>query len=464
MEYAPNDFNNSNQIDQYLKALKNLELELQKKEYEISRINNSYQELKKLIIKLSKESENLNEKNIALIKEKRELEQKYELEIDTLNTNFKKKEEDYQNKISNFSSFNTNSFKNKIESDLVNKYEEKLLSKDQEILELNKILDELRQNKELITDQFQFEKEGLLKDINTLKNLHKTERLDLLQRIQILKNNNKKNLNTIDNEQFLRVKNELQNAKHQLNILSKENFRLKKDNEILLKEKNKYKSDLLVLEGNKKFEDKKNETEIKRLNNSIDNLKEENSILRNSNKEKDNEIKKLYTEKINLSNNLSNKELQVHQLLNEINILNDLLKDHQEELEKNLVQNYKSKKESQLRERMNEESYKKEIEDLKYKLKGNMDFDKIEEILSDKDNEIHILKNKIIEIETNTSNEGNLIKKYNDMVTKKNLYKKKCKESNEKIEKIIKILNPEQEKEFKKIFGIDDKDNINNND
>ena len=464
MEYAPNDFNNSNQIDQYLKALKNLELELQKKEYEISRINNSYQELKKLIIKLSKESENLNEKNIALIKEKRELEQKYELEIDTLNTNFKKKEEDYQNKISNFSSFNTNSFKNKIESDLVNKYEEKLLSKDQEILELNKILDKLRQDNELITDQFQFEKEGLLKDINTLKNLHKTERLDLLQRIQILKNNNKKNLNTIDNEQFLRVKNELQNAKHQLNILSKENFRLKKDNEILLKEKNKYKSDLLVLEGNKKFEDKKNETEIKRLNNYIDNLKEENSILRNSNKEKDNEIKKLYTEKINLSNNLSNKELQVHQLLNEINILNDLLKDHQEELEKNLVQNYKSKKESQLRERMNEESYKKEIEDLKYKLKGNMDFDKIEEILSDKDNEIHILKNKILEIETNTSNEGNLIKKYNDMVTKKNLYKKKCKESNEKIEKIIKILNPEQEKEFKKIFGIDDKDNINNND
>ena len=464
MEYAPNDFNNSNQIDQYLKALKNLELELQKKEYEISRINNSYQELKKLIIKLSKESENLNEKNIALINEKKELEQKYELEIDTLNTNFKKKEEDYQNKISNFSSFNTNSFKNKIESDLVNKYEEKLLSKDQEILELNQKLDELRQNNELISDQFQFEKEGLLKDINTLKNLHKTERLDLLQRIQILKNNNKKNLNTIDNEQFLRVKNELQNAKHQLNILSKENFRLKKDNEILLKEKNKYKSDLLVLEGNKKFEDKKNETEIKRLNNSIDNLKEENSILRNFNKEKDNEIKKLYTEKINLSNNLSNKELQVHQLLNEINILNDLLKDHQDELEKNLVQNYKSKKESQLRERMNEESYKKEIEDLEYKLKGNMDFDKIEEILSDKDNEIHILKNKIIEIETNTSNEGNLIKKYNDMVTKKNLYKKKCKESNEKIEKIIKILNPEQEKEFKKIFGIDGKDNINNND
>ena len=457
MEYAPNDFNNPNQIDQYLKALKNLEIELQKKEYEISTINNSYQELKKLFINISKEKEDMNEKIIALITEKKELEKKYELEIDTLNSNFKKKEEDYQQKISNFSSFNTNSFKNKIESDLINKYEEKLLSKDQEILELNKILDKLRQDNELISDQFQFEKEGLLKDINTLKNLHKTETLDLLQRIQILKNNTQKNLNSIDKEQFLRVKNELQNTKHQLNILSKENFRLKKDNEILLKEKNKFKSDLLVLEGNKKFEDKKNETEVKRLNNSIDNLKDQNNLLRNNNKEKDNEIKKLYTEKINLSNDLSNKELQCQQLLNEINVLNDLLKGHQDELENNLVQNYKNKKESQIRERMNEESYKKEIEDLKYKLQDNIKFDKIEEILSDKDNEIHILKNKILEIETNTSNEGNLIKKYNDMVTKKNLYKKKCREANEKIEKLLRILNPEQEEEFKKIFGIDDK-------
>ena len=457
MEFAPNDLNNPNQIDQYLKALKNLEIELQKKEYEISTINNSYQELKKLFINISKEKEDMNEKIIALITEKKELEKKYELEIDTLNSNFKKKEEDYQQKISNFSSFNTNSFKNKIESDLINKYEEKLLSKDQEILELNKILDKLRQDNELISDQFQFEKEGLLKDINTLKNLHKTETLDLLQRIQILKNNTQKNLNSIDKEQFLRVKNELQNTKHQLNILSKENFRLKKDNEILLKEKNKFKSDLLVLEGNKKFEDKKNETEVKRLNNSIDNLKDQNNLLRNNNKEKDNEIKKLYTEKINLSNDLSNKELQCQQLLNEINVLNDLLKGHQDELENNLVQNYKNKKESQIRERMNEESYKKEIEDLKYKLQDNIKFDKIEEILSDKDNEIHILKNKILEIETNTSNEGNLIKKYNDMVTKKNLYKKKCREANEKIEKLLRILNPEQEEEFKKIFGIDDK-------
>ena len=460
MEYMQNNLNNNNQIEQYQKALRNLESELEKKEYEISSITNLYQELKKLNINLSKEHENLSEKNISLITEKKELEKKHELEIETLNSNFKKKETDYQAKISNFSSFNVNSFKNKIESDLMNQYEEKLLSKDQEILELNKLVDKLKQDNEIILSQFQFEKEGLLKDINTLKNLQKTETLDLLQRIEILKNDNKKNINSVDFEQFLRIKNELENSKHQINILSKENFALKKNNEMLIREKNKLKSDLMILEGNKKFEEKKNETEVKRLNNYIDNLKQENNILRNNNKQKDDEIKKLYTEKINFSNQFSNKELECQQLLNEVNILNDLLKIHQEDYEKNLIQNYKNKKESQLKERLNEENYKSEIEDLKFKLKNKTNLDSVEEIINDKDKEINKLKKKIFEIESNNSSSGNLRKEYNDIVKKKNFYKKQCKEANEKIEKMLKKLSPEQEKEFKNIFDIN---KINNN-
>ena len=460
MEYMQNNLNNNNQIEQYQKALRNLESELEKKEYEISSITNLYQELKKLNINLSKEHENLSEKNISLITEKKELEKKHELEIETLNSNFKKKETDYQAKISNFSSFNVNSFKNKIESDLMNQYEEKLLSKDQEILELNKLVDKLKQDNEIILSQFQFEKEGLLKDINTLKNLQKTETLDLLQRIEILKNDNKKNINSVDFEQFLRIKNELGNSKHQINILSKENFALKKNNEMLIREKNKLKSDLMILEGNKKFEEKKNETEVKRLNNYIDNLKQENNILRNNNKLKDDEIKKLYTEKINFSNQFSNKELECQQLLNEVNILNDLLKIHQEDYEKNLIQNYKNKKESQLKERLNEENYKSEIEDLKFKLKNKTNLDSVEEIINDKDKEINKLKKKIFEIESNNSSSGNLRKEYNDIVKKKNFYKKQCKEANEKIEKMLKKLSPEQEKEFKIIFDIN---KINNN-
>ena len=458
MDYNSQNFNNtSNQIEQYVKALRDLEIEVQKKEYELSSIHNLYQELKKLNINLTQEYEKLNEKNISLISEKKDLEKKHELEIESLTANFRKKETDYQLKISNFSSFNTMSLKNKIEDDLVNQYEEKLLAKDQEILEQNKIIDKLKQDNELILDQFQFEKEGLLKDINTLKNLHKTESLDLLQRIQILKNNNQKNINSIDNEQFLRIKNESESNKHQINLLKKEIFRLKKNNEILAKEKNEIKSNFLILEGNKKFEEKKSETEIKRLNNKVENLTEENNLLRNNNKEKDNEIKKLHVELINLSSKFSNKELECQQLLNEINVLNDLLKTHQDELENNLIQNYKNQKENQLKERMKEEILKKEIEDLNQKLKGNINLNNIEEILTDKDNEITKLKNKIISFETSISNEGNLRKKYNDMVKKKNYYKNQCKETNEKVEKLLSKLSPEQEKEFKSIFNIDNK-------
>ena len=393
MDYSQNNFN---QIDQYIKAIRNLENDLQKKEYELSSINNYYQELKKLNINLSQECQNLNEKNIKLITEKQELQEKYEKEIDNINSNFKKKELEYQLKISNFSSFNENSFKNKIESDIVNQYEEKLLSKDQNILELNKIIDKLKQDNELILDQYQFEKEGLLKDINTFKNLHKTETLDLIQRIQILKNENQKEIN---NEQISRIKNELEINKHQINVLSSENLKLKRENEELIKEKNRLKSNYLVLEGKVKLEEKKNETEIKILNNRISNLQVENNHLLNSNKEKENEIKKLYNEKTNLSNKLSYKELECQQLINQINVLNDLLKNHQDELENNLKENYKIKKENLLKEKLNEESYKKEIEDLQSKLKGNINFEKIEEIISDKDKEIYKLKKKIKEIQ-----------------------------------------------------------------
>ena len=401
---------------------------------------------------LSQECQNLNEKNIALITEKKELKSKYDIELENIKLNFTKKENEYQQKISNLSSFNIDSLKNKIESDIMTQYQEKIFAKDQEILEQKKIIDDLQQKNELILEQFQFEKNGLLKDINTLKNLHKTETNDLIQRIQMLKNNNYSN-NITNDEQILKTKNELQTSKHQINILTNENFRLKKENEFLMKEKNKLKGDNMILEGKIKFEEKKNETEIKKLNNYIDNLKMENNNLKNNNNEKNNEIQTLYHEKVNLNNNLSNKEIESQKLLNEINVLNDLLKIHQEEIENNIIQNNKNKKENILKERLNEERYQKEIDDLKSKLDNKTYLDNLENIISDKNDKIQKLKNKIKE------QDRNFEKKYNDILKKKNFYKMKCKDTNEKIEKMIKKLSPEQENEFRIIFNNEQKNN-----
>ena len=51
--------------------------------------------------------------------------------------------------------------------------------------------------------------------------------------------------------------------------------------------------------------------------------------------------------------------MECQELQTEINVLNDLLKSNQEELESNLIQTYKNKNESLLKERINEEKYKK---------------------------------------------------------------------------------------------------------
>jgi hypothetical protein len=216
--------------EEYRKALSNLENNLQKKEYEISTISRLYQNLKQINEQLRKECENLNEKNILLINDKSLLEKKYETEIENLELKYKKKINDYEIQISNFSSFNMDHIRIKTENDCKEKYEEIIFNKDKEILEKNQIIEQLKNDINYLEENFQFEKESLLKDMNTIKNLHKTETNDLLQRIQLLKNNNPGNAN-IDNAQFLHIKNELNNVKRQINLLNAENFKLKKENE-----------------------------------------------------------------------------------------------------------------------------------------------------------------------------------------------------------------------------------------
>ena len=84
----------------------------------------------------------------------------------------------------------------------------------------------------------------MLKDINTLKNLHKTETNDLLYRIQILKET--KDKNPIYKFQSLKIKNDLKNAENQIKLLSNENSKLKREKESLIKEKNDLKAKNIV--------------------------------------------------------------------------------------------------------------------------------------------------------------------------------------------------------------------------
>jgi len=457
--YNLNNYKDFEYKDEYKKEINNLKNNLQKKEYELTTVNSLYQELKKLNEQLRQECENLNEKNILLINDKSLLEKKYETEIENLELKYKKKINDYEIQISNFSSFNMDHIRIKTENDCKEKYEEIIFNKDKEILEKNQIIEQLKNDINYLEENFQFEKESLLKDMNTIKNLHKTETNDLLQRIQLLKNNSPSNAN-IDNGQFLHIKNELNNVKRQINLLNSENFKLKKDNESLIKEKNELKTNNILLNDKLKIAEKKNEFEFKRLNNNIENLKLENNTLKNEAHQNESKIKEFYIEKKNLKNEISHKTEECQQLQNEINILNDLLKTHQDEFDKNLIDNYKIKNELYIEGRKNEEKFKKQIEDLNMKLRDNINYEDFEEIINNKEEEIDKLRNKIKEIESDVVVDANLMKKYNEMIKKKNFYKNQCKQANEKIDKIIKKLNPEQLKEFESLFNTNKNNNI----
>ena len=469
MENNPFNFNSTN-YNQFNKDLMNeknfrnqlndLKITLQKKEYELNSINSLYQELKKLNEKLRRECEDLNKKNILLINDKTSIMKKNEEDNKNLDSEYKSKIIELELQIKKFSANDDEISKIRNENDYKDEYEEKKFLKDKDILEKNQIIEELKNEILLSEEKSRNEKELILRDINTLKNLHKTETDDLLQRIQLLKESKYKNGNCFDNSQILNWKNDLENAKNQINLLNNENYKLKRENESLLKEKNDLKTNNKILDDKLKFEMKKNELELKRLNINISNLKLENNSLTNEIKLNEKKIKDFLLEKKNLKNDILNKESECQQLQNEINVLNNLLKKYQDEFDYNLANHYKIQNEIILKERNKEEKYKKQIEDLNIKLNENINIEDYEEIINNKDEEIAKLKKKIKEIENDSLVDAKLMKQYKDVVKKKNYYKSQCKLANENIRKIIDKLTPELKKEFQNIFNSAKDDNI----
>ena len=445
-------------IEEYKKAFNNMEAELLSKQYEISSINNALQECKKITEILQQECENLNNKNISLINEKSTLDKKYQTEIEKLESSYKKKINEYEMKIQKLSLQDLESMRTQIENDYKNKYEESIFIKDQEIIEKNHIIENLKNELILLEKSQKDELEFMKKDMDTLRNIHKSETDDLYNRIQILKrNNSSKN----SDEAYLFLNNELEKAKQQINFFNRENLRLKKDNESLLKEKNTLNINFVTLNNKLTFDEKRNGFEINRLKNNIENLKSENNSLKNDIQLKDKEIDNFFNEKMKLKNRISSKEMECLQLKNEITILNDIVKSHQESLNNNLISNYKDKKEMILEGKKMENRYKKEIDELNMKLRGTKNMDDLEDIINDKDEEINKLKNKIKQIENDVVDD--LKYKYKDAIKKKQFYKSQCKEANQKIEKLYKKLTPEQQKEFQNIFNADNSNIINSN-
>lgn len=451
-----NNFDNNNTILEYKKVINKLENDLLSKEYELSSITNLYQELKKLNERLKQECESLANKINIQLSNQENLDKKHEDDLTTMKTKYEKIINDYESKILNYSSFNIDSIKNKIESDLQNSFNEKLLNKENEIAELENKISELEKNLILLNERYQYEKEEMQNEKITLKNLHQDQIKDLEERIKLLKN---KNLSG-DNMQnlYAQSKNEIENSKKIIDLLTIENKKLQNNHDLLLKEKNDLLIKNLELADRNKFNDNKYQTQIKNLQNKIENLSKEKKNLNDIINQKNFDIKTFYNEKIKLMNSISNKDIEIQELQNEIKISHNLLNTHQNEIYNNLIENEKNKKELMFKERLNEEKYQKEINDLKAQLKEtklDLQFDKNNLEESEYINELKkIIKDKNTEIaEMKKLN-------YDELIQKKNYYKNACKLANKNMKKLMEKLNKDQQKEFQDIMNESKNNNL----
>ena len=308
----------------------------------------------------------------------------------------------------------------------------------------------------LLNERYQYEKEEMQNEKITLKNLHQDQIKDLEERIKLLKN---KNLSG-DNMQnlYAQSKNEIENSKKIIDLLTIENKKLQNNHDLLLKEKNDLLIKNLELADSNKFNDNKYQTQIKNLQNKIENLSKEKKNLNDIINQKNFDIKTFYNEKIKLMNSISNKDIEIQELQNEIKISHNLLNTHQNEIYNNLIENEKNKKELMFKERLNEEKYQKEINDLKAQLKEtklDLQFDKNNLEESEYINELKkIIKDKNTEIaEMKKLN-------YDELIQKKNYYKNACKLANKNMKKLMEKLNKDQQKEFQDIMNESKNNNL----
>ena len=446
-----NNFNNIQEFEnnyELRKALNKLENELQKKDYELNLTKNLYQELKELNEKSRKECNDLNIKLNTVRSDMRNIEKKYQNEISTMKLNFQKEKEIYNNKILKLSEFNPINLQKNIEYKIENKYKQELSLKDKENEELSNNLSQLEQKYELLIAEYEEYKINVQNELDIQKHFHLTEVNNLLEKIRLNENMNSSQNNSGDNsDNFINIKNELDNTRRQVTELNNEIDKLRHDKELLIIERNENKINLIKERDKQNFDKKNLELSINKANKDLENMNKQIDMLNNTLKERDFKISELLKQKQNLNEKLDNQEIEFIETKNMIHNLNNILKTNEEENHKLFLENEKIQKESLLKQNQEKQNLQKQVDDLTLKLKDAKSNKNQKDIVYD------------------GSNKGykELIYKLKIMTEKKNEYKLKCKMANENMEQIIKKLDENQQKEFENIIKINQKKYLQKN-
>jgi hypothetical protein len=279
---------------------------------------------------------------------------------------YERQREVYEEQIAKLSYQETDSNRNKLTVEIDLKYQNILKQKDMEMDNLNDQIFEWKKKFEIILIELDTTKSQLNKEIDILKENYRSEIKEYNFKIQLLNekneiNNEKENLRTIKNEleisrkNILDLQSELQNLRKEKEVITKEKL---ENNLNINKQLEKLKLDIAIKNA-----------ENERILNSFKLIENENYNLRNKFDNKNNEIKNLVEDKMNLFQSNFNKENLIENLKTEISTLKKKYDDKDFEyiqLEKISMEKDKN---NFIKEKKEREDYQNKIDELTNKLR-----------------------------------------------------------------------------------------------
>lgn len=426
------------------KALNKFENELHKTSNELAAMKDLYKDLKQLNGKIKKENDDLNNKLITVRNDMNKMEEKYQNEIDTIKSENYIKIEKYESEITKLSQNDPQSIRKRIERDIENKFKQQLITKDKEIEQLNKELNQIKQEKELLILEYETYKSDSKSDLDNIKNLFQTQINSLLEKIRMTDNLDKFDNQSNDNTQ---LKNELDATRRQISDLNNEIDKLRHEKELLTIEKTDFQLNLMKMQDSQNFNQKKLQSDLNKAYGDLENMQNECKRLNDNLMSKQLEINDLLKDRENLKTILNNRETEDIETRGMIQSFKNIVKMKEEEKNNYLKEKELNFNEMIIKERKQKEEYENQIKILN---------DKLAEAKSDnmikKENEIKQLREELNKYKNQKMDDNDLYEELEEMKKKKNEYKLQCKMANENIEAIIKKLNEQQKKDFMAII------------
>ena len=426
------------------KALNKFENELHKTSNELAAMKDLYKDLKQLNGKIKKENDDLNNKLITVRYDMNKMEEKYQNEIDTIKSDNYLKIEKYESEITKLSQNDPQSLRKRIERDIENKFKQQLITKDKEIEQLSKEVNQFKQEKEILMMEYETYKSDSKSDLDNIKNLFQTQINSLLEKIRMTDNLDKFDNQSNDNTQ---LKNELDATRRQISDLNNEIDKLRHEKELLTIEKTDFQLNLMKMQDSQNFNQKKLQADLNKAYGDLENMQNECKRLNDNLMSKQLEINDLLKDRENLKTILNNRETEDIETRGMIQSFKNIVKMKEEEKNNYLKEKELNFNEMIIKERKEKEEYENQIKDLN---------DKLAEAKSDnmikKENEIKQLREELNKYKNQKMDDNDLYVELEEMKKKKNEYKLQCKMANENIEAIIKKLNEQQKKDFMAII------------